>query len=205
MADDFVIIKSHPLMISYIDKLQKENAESLSFYPTQVFEREIENDRLFLGMLNGQPCGYIYTGSGNDGTMRCHQVCIEYDARRRLYGSMLVIAMEEQAKKFGCHTIALRCGFDLDANQFWQDLGYVCANIVDGGIRRMRKINLWRKNLQKPLFEIEHIEPATGKTSASYWAKHKQTGIVSAFSRGNALKDYRLLLLNEKDEDNKQL
>lgn len=31
-------------MVEYIDSLQKKNAEALSFYPKQVFEREKEED-----------------------------------------------------------------------------------------------------------------------------------------------------------------
>ena len=37
---DFVILKEHPSMLQFIDQLQKKNAEALSFYPKQVFERE---------------------------------------------------------------------------------------------------------------------------------------------------------------------
>jgi hypothetical protein len=60
---DFVVVKTHPNMLLYIDMLQKKNAEALSFYPKQVFEREAENGRLFLGLLNGEPCGYLYVGA----------------------------------------------------------------------------------------------------------------------------------------------
>jgi hypothetical protein len=55
MDKDFHIVKTHPDLITYIDHLQKKNAEQLSFYPKQVFEREADKGRLFLGMLNGQP------------------------------------------------------------------------------------------------------------------------------------------------------
>lgn len=61
-------------MLKFIDLLQRKNAEALSFYPTQVFEREKENGRLYLGLLNGEPCGYIYVGSAG-GDVKCHQVC----------------------------------------------------------------------------------------------------------------------------------
>ena len=37
---DFVVVKTHPNMLLYIDMLQKKNAEALSFYPKQVFERD---------------------------------------------------------------------------------------------------------------------------------------------------------------------
>jgi len=200
--NDFLIIQDHPDMLTYIDMLQKKNAEALSFYPKVVFEREKENGRLFLGLLNGEPCGYIYMGAGG-GDVKCHQVCIEYDARRKLYGSMLTIAMEDYAKKHQSNSVTLRCGFDLDANKFWKENGYNVIKIVDGGIRRMRKINVWRKYLKPQLFEDVHLEPAVGKTNASIWRKHKETGIISGFSRGKQINDYRIKLISKNDLDTK--
>ena len=58
--DDFVVLQEHPDLVSFVDGLQRKNAEALSFYPRQVFEREQQKGRLFLGMLNGEPCGYLY-------------------------------------------------------------------------------------------------------------------------------------------------
>jgi GNAT superfamily N-acetyltransferase len=192
--DDFVIVKTHPNLLVYVDSLQKKNAEALSFYPKQVFEREAEKGRIFLGLLNGEPCGYIYVGArGVD--VKCHQVCIQYDARRRLYGAALAQALEDYAE--GTYSITLRCGFDLDANQFWQELGYRCVDVQDGGIRRMRKINVWRKQLMPMLFEDVAVEPAVGKTDASVWRKNKQTGLVTQFVRGKAMKDYRAQIIGE--------
>ncbi len=190
---DFQIVKVHPHLISYVDGLQRKNAEALSFYPRCVFERESEKGRIFLGLLNGEPCGYLYVGArGID--VKCHQVCIEYDARRKLYGATLVAAMEDYAT--AAHSLTLRCGFDLDANVFWQELGYQCVHIQDGGVRRMRKINVWRKNLQRQLWEIEGIAPAEGKTDASIWRKNKQTGLVTQFIRGKAMRDYRAKIVS---------
>ena len=192
IGDAFQIVKVHPSLITYVDSLQKKNAEALSFYPKCVFEREAENGRIFLGLLNGEPAGYLYVGArGND--VKCHQVCIEYDARRRLYGAALVQAMEDYAQ--GAYTITLRCGFDLDANTFWAGMGYECVGIQDGGIRRMRKINVWRKSLQIELFEDTIIQPAVGKVDASIWRKNKQTGLVTQFVRGKAMRDYRAMIV----------
>lgn len=187
-CDDFSIVTVHPDLILYVDSLQRKNAECLSFYPRCVFEREAEKGRIFLGLLNGEPCGYLYVGArGLD--VKCHQVCIQYDARRRLYGAQLVNAMEEYAR--GAQTLTLRCGFDLDANTFWAEMGYTCVAIQPGGVRRMRKINIWRKDLQIQLWELEGIEPAEGKTDASVWRKNKQVGLITQFARGRQMQDYR--------------
>jgi GNAT superfamily N-acetyltransferase len=193
MIDDFQIVKVHPDLILYVDALQKKNAEALSFYPKCVFERESENGRIFLGLLNGQPCGYLYVGAAG-ADVKCHQVCIEYDARRKLYGAALVAAMEEYAT--GAFTVTLRCGFDLDANKFWSEMGYKCIGVQNGGIRRMRKINVWRKSLQEELLITDTtVQPASGKTDASVWRRNKNTGIVTQFVRGKSMRDYRAMII----------
>lgn len=194
---DFVVLQEHPSLIDYIDGLQRKNAEALSFYPRQVFEREQEKGRLFLGMLNGEPCGYLYVGAqGID--VKCHQVCIQYDARRRLYGAAIVAVMEQYASEGRAASITLRCGFDLEANDFWKSLGYSCIAHQLGGVRRMRTINVWRKQLSAELFDTLAIEPAQGVVDASLWRKNKQTGIVTQFVRGKAMRDYRAKLVSEE-------
>lgn len=198
---DFVIIKEHPNLLQYVDALQKKNAESLSFYPKQVFEREQKNGRLYLGLLNGEPCGYIYVGAAG-GDVKCHQVCIQYDARRKLYGAMLVLAMENYANASFSNSVTLRCGFELDANKFWEEMGYKCVAVKNGGVRRMRRINVWRKYLKPQMFEPVWIEPESGKTDATLWRKHKQTGIITGFARGKTLEHYRMWLI-EKENNTK--
>ena len=36
----------------FIDYLQKKNAEDLSFYPNVVLEREVDNQRILLALVN---------------------------------------------------------------------------------------------------------------------------------------------------------
>ena len=104
--------------------------------------------------------------------------------------------MEDYAEEGGAYTITLRCGFDLDANTFWAEMGYDCIGIQQGGIRRMRKINVWRKCLQSELFKDLVIEPACGKTNSTIWRNHKQTGLVTQFVRGRRMLDYRASIIS---------
>lgn len=196
MIADFTITDAHPLLVQYVDGLQRKNAEALSFYPRCVFERELEARRILLGILNGEPCGYLYHGAFGD-DLKCHQVCIQFDTRRRLYGAAIVAELESRAVRKGSGSVTLRCGFDLDANAFWKSLGYECVAVHDGGVRRMRKVNVWRKYLHPGLYVGLGMEPAEGKVDASVWRKNKRVGVVTQFARGKAMAAYRKSLLGE--------
>jgi hypothetical protein len=70
VSDSFTVVQEHLDLLAYVDALQKKNAEALAFYPRVVFEREAARGRLFLGLLHGEPCGYLYVGAGNAGPRR---------------------------------------------------------------------------------------------------------------------------------------
>ena len=182
----------------FIDSLQKKNAEDLSFYPKVVLEREIDNERILLALVNNEHAGYLYHGSIKlDYPLRIHQACITYDLRGNWYGAGLCGELEKIGAIGGSKTIALRCGSDIAANLFWANMGYECVAITQGGARRMRDINVWQKLLSHDLFGFESITPSTKKKSAKLWGKRDKSVKQNSMLRGRALLDYRNLLENE--------
>lgn len=174
--------------ITYIDDLQRKNAEELSFYPKVVFEREIPVGRIMLARVNGDPVGYLYRGAFGP-LLKIHQACIQYDARGYLYGSALVRSLLSQAEMAGCNSVTLRCGSDIAANTFWEVMGFYCQSVSPGGVRRMRDINEWRFDISPQLFTT--TTTASDKAQdASLWRKFKD-GKKSQFLRGAALREYR--------------
>jgi GNAT superfamily N-acetyltransferase len=146
---DFAVVRVHPDLVRYAVALQRRNSGSVGFLPHAVFERGAARGRLFLGLLNGEPCGYILTNGGWQGVLRCVQVAIQYDVRRRLYGAMLVQAAEDYGLALGCVHVQLRCGRELPANAFWGSLGYFCTGTAPAGAaaKRFSCLNLWAKTL----------------------------------------------------------
>ena len=122
---DFVTRNAVANDLTYIDHLQRKNAEELAFFPKQVFEREVEKNRLILAELNNEPCGYIYHGAFGI-VCRIHQACIQYDLRGQLYGAALVRDLIARCEVNQTSTIKLRCGSDIEANNFWRAMGFVC-------------------------------------------------------------------------------
>jgi len=187
--------------LSYIDHLQKKNAEDLSFYPKQVFEREMENNRILLALVNKQHAGYLYHGSFNVNDLKIHQACIEYDLRGNWYGAALVNTLEDMSKINFKKGISLRCGSDIAANRFWQLMGFKCIAIQEGGVRRMRDINVWYKELEKDLFGFSSLEPSTKEKDASIWRKRKKDKKQNRMLRGKALLNYRKTIIEEQADD----
>jgi len=184
--------------LTYIDHLQKKNAEELAFYPSQVFEREVDNFRVLLARVNNEPAGYIYHGALTE-QVKIHQACIEYDLRGQLYGAALVRHLIDLVQAYDGLSITLRCGSDIAANGFWKAMGFYCQGVTAGGIRRMRDINNWRYDLQPQLFVTE-TEPSVKKKSAALWRKHKDAHKISSFKRGKALVEHRKMIEALEDD-----
>jgi GNAT superfamily N-acetyltransferase len=197
---DIQVVPAIESDLTYIDHLQRKNAEDLAFYPKQVFEREILNHRILLARVNNDPAGYIYHGSLGQ-QVKIHQACIEYDLRGQLYGAALIRHLIDLVSASNGLSISLRCGSDIAANGFWKAMGFYCQGVTAGGIRRMRDINNWRYDLQPQLF-VTQTDPSDKKKSAALWRKYKDENPINSFKRGKALTDHRKMI-EDKDADEK--
>ena len=142
--------------VSYVMALQRANRESVGGLPKPAIEERAVRSTLALGLLNGEPCGYLMFDL-RDGVMRIPQACIQYDARRRKYGEALVAWL---LKHYPADEIRLRCAADVEANLFWRDMGFTCTGVVRGGSRRGRLINCWTMWLDARLFDVGAISEA---------------------------------------------
>jgi ribosomal protein S18 acetylase RimI-like enzyme len=131
----------HPLDLSYIFSLARELREELGFLPFCAYELARAKNLLKIQRMNDAPCGFILTGPANPGrNVKIYQVAIQYDARLREHATQLVREIEARAATAQCPGVTLRCAADLDANLFWQSLGYVPGEEVPGGTKRHRAI-----------------------------------------------------------------
>jgi len=200
---DFITRPAMLSDLSYIDYLQKKNAEDLAFYPKVVFEREIPIGRIILAEFNAEPCGYLYHGAFWQ-TCKIHQACIQYDLRGQLYGAALVRDLIALCNAAHTSSITLRCGSYIEANKFWKAMGFYCETVTQGGVRRMRDINAWRLNIQPALFEIS-VDPSNKKKDASIWRKGKGSEKTSGFHRGKAMKQYRDFVIDNANDKKLQV
>ena len=168
---------------SYVDHLQKENADDLAFYPLQALQRQ---GTVVVAEENGEACGYLWHGPLNGGRDAViYQACIDYDLRRRQHGIDLVRGLAQAASAAGCTGIRLRSASSSVANEFWRAIGFVCVAVVPGGKRRMRDLNVWRLDLQPTLGLVLPVPPSRKQASRRLYDAARRQGeqMSSRFAR----------------------
>lgn len=113
--------------LKYLDALRKKEGDAVGFIPMRRYEMEVNGERrgsIYLSWDNGEPTGFIYATHSGRGTTRVMQVAIQEDARRMERASALVDAVVADGLKRHTWLTSLRCADDLDANHFWEALGF---------------------------------------------------------------------------------
>ena len=155
---------------SFIDKLQKENAYAVGFIQKTVWDKYVfggeRNFTVFICEKNNDMVGYVLTTPGKlNGYGKIQQIAIREDARRLEYGTMLIDAVRQLCEETGRMGVTLRCRKDLEANRFWEALGFVLYGLWEKGkvnhvgFKASNDIMLWKVELNKKirtLFDISY-------------------------------------------------
>lgn len=176
------------LTLTYIDKLQRANADDLAFYPLTTLGKALEERHVISCEDNGDPAGYLWFGAlrgGSDVTI--YQAAVDYDSRRRHLGFGMVRELSDLALASGCTGIRLKCASSADSNEFWQAAGFYCTRVQPGGIKRGRDLNCYRTDLQAGLLVIPGVVPSERPIDLTAYNAQKRDGIVmpSRFSRSH--------------------
>jgi ribosomal protein S18 acetylase RimI-like enzyme len=173
-------------LITYIDHLQKCNADDLAFYPVATLEKALEQRRILTCYDNDECAGYLWHGSVRAGyDMVIYQACVDYDSRRRTLGWDMVKSLLDICREGGGSGVRLRCASSSNSNEFWQGIGFYCTKVSQGGIKRGRQINDWRTDVHPTLFKVDSVQPSTQPIDLTNYQKQRQQGVnmPSIFSR----------------------
>ena len=172
--------------LTYIDHLQRRNAEDLAFYPLSSLEKGLESGHIRTIEENGQPAGYLWFGlvrSGQDHIW--FQTCIDYDLRRQHLGFKLVAEVVNLARAGGATGIRFKCASSAPANVFWQAAGFYCTRVTAGGIKRGRDLNHYRMDITPTLLLAPSVVPSEKPIDLRPYQQMKRLGVEmpSRFSR----------------------
>ena len=140
--------------LAYIVGLANENEEALGFIPETRMAYYIAREQYIIQPTSaGKRAGYILHGKPTSGgILTIAQAVIDYDLRDQGLGRLAVSELIDRARKANSREIKLRCADDLEANNFWQTLGFKLTNTLYPANRRRRAINVYMLSLWPRLF-----------------------------------------------------
>jgi len=146
--------------LPFIDRLQKMHSKMVGWMPTKQLEGKIGAGNVIVAVDEAsQTVGYCI---GQDQYFKRDDVGIIYqmnvvpDRQRSLIGAMLVKAMFERAA-YGCRLFCCWCAQDIDANYFWESLGFVPLAFRAGSRDKGRVHIFWQRRIRE------------GDESTPYW------------------------------------
>lgn len=171
--------------LSFVDALQRQAVDQVAFYPREALRRALDRGEIEVALENGEPCGYLWHGPYNPGRDAViYQAVIHYDLRRRYHGAALVsriIAAADLARSTG---VRCRCRSDIEANDFWRSLGFVCTAVTSSGRRRNTEVNTWRRPIEAGLWDALHVPPSDRPAERSSYHRIRKTDpMPSRFAR----------------------
>ena len=137
--------------LPFIDQLQKMHTHMVGWFPKKQIEANIEGEHVLIAEDHAAtPIGYCIA---RDRYMKRDDVGIMYQLnvlplkQRHLVGATLVKAMFDRAA-YGCKLYSLWCAQDIQANYFWEALGFIPLAFRTGSRAKQRIHIFWQRRLR---------------------------------------------------------
>jgi hypothetical protein len=138
--------------LPFIDRLQKMHAHMVGWMPAKQIEGKIAAGQVLAAQDgSGIPVGYVIA---HDQYMKRDDVGVIYQLnvlpmrQRNLIGATLVKAAFERAA-YGCHLFGLWCAQDIQANFFWESIGFLPLAFRTGSRSMQRTHIFWQRRIRE--------------------------------------------------------
>jgi N-acetylglutamate synthase-like GNAT family acetyltransferase len=173
--------------LSFVLDLQRRFANALGFLPRQAVEEYVRRGRIFIAQDNNQEAGFVLSAQ----RLRCAphvqpitQTAIAFDAQRRHLGRSLIDHLAAEALNGGRSMLQAWCRANLEANHFWQSLGFTAVGVRRPLTVRKQPLILWRLPLNDHGRRMLPLLP----TAAGYRARTTDPRrLLTAADRANLL------------------
>lgn len=154
--------------LKFIDHLQKKFSFQVGFMPLVWLAGYLRNGPVLMAFENDQPAGYLlgkagYNRSPQDAII--YQAAIDYDAQRSHIGTELtehfIDLLPDRITR-----ISLWCAQDIDANLFWEALGFTALAYRQGSDSTQRFHIFWQRRRNLNDHHVRRNVPRTTKGGA---------------------------------------
>ncbi|MEM1011206.1 MAG: GNAT family N-acetyltransferase [Planctomycetota bacterium] len=124
--------------LAWIDKLQKAERAALGFLPWTALREKVERNEVLVADVIGKPAGYLIASDRyqkRDELGLITQMNVDPLYRGNLVAAALLQAQFDRSA-YGCRLYSCWCAQDLEANRFWEAMGFVAIAFRTGGGRK---------------------------------------------------------------------
>jgi N-acetylglutamate synthase-like GNAT family acetyltransferase len=142
--------------VAFIDRLQKLHGKQVGFMRTSWIENKIKAGQVNVAVdSSGEPLGYcmgVDRYFKRDDVGIIHQLNVVPTKQRGFVGATLLRAMFERAA-YGCRLFCCWCAQDIEANHFWESMGFVPLAYRAGSEKKRRVHIFWQKRIRQDDWE----------------------------------------------------
>lgn len=163
--------------VPFIDQLQKMHSHMVGWFPGKQIEGKIKLGHVIIAEdEQKQSLGYCIAQdqySGRDDVGIIYQLNVMPLKQRHLIGATLIKAVFERAA-YGCRLFCCWCAQDIQANYFWESIGFVPLAFRTGS-RSMQRVHIfWQRRVRE------------GDTTTPWWFPSQ--------TKSGAIREDRLVL-----------
>lgn len=137
---------SHDLLA--IKAIADGNKSELGFIIKSALLVGIEKGWLFVIEQDNLLVGFIHYRHRQDTQTTIYEICVAQGYRGQGMGRLLIEAVIHEARMRGQTFILLKAIASLDANRFYEHLGFTCSGVERG---KKQPLTIWRYLLGEPL------------------------------------------------------
>jgi N-acetylglutamate synthase-like GNAT family acetyltransferase len=130
--------------IDWLKTLADRYKNELGFVRRGALFESIKNGQLMVAERSGQKVGFIQFHHRRDGQTTIHNIIVAPDQHGKGIGSALISYLSKRCRALGQHSIALKCPVNLNANSFYERVGFTIVAQEPG---KLRSLNIWRLSL----------------------------------------------------------
>jgi hypothetical protein len=157
--------------IPFIDHLQKMHGHMVGWMPSKQIEGKIDAGHVLVAEeapAPHAPLGYCISQdqyAGRDDVGVIYQLNVLPLKQRNLIGATLIKNVFEQAA-YGCRMFCLWCAQDIQANWFWESIGFVPLAFRTGSRSKQRIHIFWQRRIRENDQTTPYWFPSQTKSGA---------------------------------------
>jgi hypothetical protein len=154
--------------VPFMDELQKQHAKALGRFPFAQYEGYVQMGAVLVAESGNERVGYIISRDRymkRDELGVIFQLCVKPGAQRKFVGAALVHEAFRRSA-YGCRLYCLWCAQDLEANYFWESLGFVPLAFRAGSDKKKRVHIFWQKRIVEGDVETKWWFPSKTENGA---------------------------------------